>query len=708
MKIAISFINIGLAAFLGICYFFEPYLSIPHGIQIAGRFHLMLLHLPIGLFAGSVLLYWLKGRTDKEMVALFLHFNSSTALLAAILGIILAQESGYDPEGVSNHKHTGVGFSALCYLWSLLFQTQWTRASQVSMIGAGVLLAWAGHEGGTLTHGDDFLLPSTEMRVKEIFTTESSTYEVAIQTLFDAKCISCHKSSKSKGELILTDTLSVKKGGESGNLWNGVNVQESKLWQVLELPLDHKEHMPPEGKIQLTKEERNAIKWWISAGASFQTKLVELPDSDSLKMYCLRLIDASSEDVENYTFASASASDIRALASDYIDITALSQNSPALSVNFFVSSAFDPNSLKGITKISDQIVRLNLSRMPLEDVHLKELLPLQRLEKLILNETRVTDEGVKLLTALPNLKVLSLTGTNVSAAIESFLGDFKAVEKIFLAHSAVSSAQLVSLAEKFPNIQFVSSPDAEDVVVSLSPPTMVNERSILKEGERVELSHVIKDVELLFTVDGSDPDSTKGIIYKEPISFSEYMDLRVIARKKGWSDSAVATYKLVSSGLRPRTADLITSANPKYLGSGSATLINGEKALITNFGKEWLGYKENELEALFSFENDKPIKKIVLSYGTHVPSYIFPPVKVEVWAGNAKDKMVLVSKKDIPAVNEDKASLVTTDALELLLTSSEPHKYYKLIAMNLRRLPPWHEGKGTPAWLFVDEVFFYE
>jgi len=23
----------------------------------------------------------------------------------------------------------------------------------------------------------------------------------------------------------------------------------------------------------------------------------------------------------------------------------------------------------------------------------------------------------------------------------------------------------------------------------------------------------------------------------------------------------------------------------------------------------------------------------------------------------------------------------------------------------LKKLPPWHAGKGTPAWIFIDELF---
>jgi hexosaminidase len=32
-------------------------------------------------------------------------------------------------------------------------------------------------------------------------------------------------------------------------------------------------------------------------------------------------------------------------------------------------------------------------------------------------------------------------------------------------------------------------------------------------------------------------------------------------------------------------------------------------------------------------------------------------------------------------------------------------KYYKFTVANWNKLPPWHRGKGEPAWIFVDELF---
>jgi hypothetical protein len=33
------------------------------------------------------------------------------------------------------------------------------------------------------------------------------------------------------------------------------------------------------------------------------------------------------------------------------------------------------------------------------------------------------------------------------------------------------------------------------------------------------------------------------------------------------------------------------------------------------------------------------------------------------------------------------------------------YKHYRFTVLNVKKLPVWHPGKGTAAWIFVDELF---
>jgi mono/diheme cytochrome c family protein len=95
-------------------------------------------------------------------------------------------------------------------------------------------------------------------------------FEHVILPIFEAKCNKCHGEEKQKGELRLDTFEWTMKGGENSGDKNIVpgKPAESATYQSIISAEDADEHMPPEGKEQLTKEEVALIKWWIEQGAS--------------------------------------------------------------------------------------------------------------------------------------------------------------------------------------------------------------------------------------------------------------------------------------------------------------------------------------------------------------------------------------------------------------------------------------------------------
>jgi hypothetical protein len=94
-------------------------------------------------------------------------------------------------------------------------------------------------------------------------------YKDIVAPILAEKCNSCHGEEKVKGKLRLDSFTAILKGGSEGE----VNVipgkaAESLMMKRIALPLDDDEHMPPENKEQLTKEEIALLNWWINEGAS--------------------------------------------------------------------------------------------------------------------------------------------------------------------------------------------------------------------------------------------------------------------------------------------------------------------------------------------------------------------------------------------------------------------------------------------------------
>ncbi len=126
------------------------------------RLHPLIVHLPIGCIVLAFVAGWLFRSTPRIVqTGWLLAFFS--ALLACITGYLLAQQSGgLEPDAVQTHQYLNIGITVLCAAqWWLAgrgIQQKWlTIASFVPFLG---MLAGS-YTGATLTHGDDFLTPST-------------------------------------------------------------------------------------------------------------------------------------------------------------------------------------------------------------------------------------------------------------------------------------------------------------------------------------------------------------------------------------------------------------------------------------------------------------------------------------------------------------------------------------------------------------------
>jgi len=107
---------------------------------------------------------------------------------------------------------------------------------------------------------------------RKLDLSNDKAYEHVISPIFAATCTKCHGAEKAKGKLRLHTPEEI---AESETVVAG-KPEESVLLELILLPQDDEDVMPPEGKKQLTEEQKKLIGWWIAEGASFDKKISEL------------------------------------------------------------------------------------------------------------------------------------------------------------------------------------------------------------------------------------------------------------------------------------------------------------------------------------------------------------------------------------------------------------------------------------------------
>lgn len=257
-----------------------------------GRFHLIFLHFPIGFFGVIALLelYSLfRGSPQLRQGIGLVHAGMVvTALIAASLGLILATEGGYDTTALDFHKWAGLSVVGGSLLAALLHRQARARSATwrsrlgyvLSLFLLGGLISAAGHYGGNLTHGSaylfehappalremmpGFLFPESMVTSPETSTTDGDRFTEEVLPIFRERCVSCHGESKQKGDLRLDSYSAVFVPGESEEpVVKPGNPHESLLVQLILLPPDDSDVMPPRGKGVLTADEILTIVRWV-------------------------------------------------------------------------------------------------------------------------------------------------------------------------------------------------------------------------------------------------------------------------------------------------------------------------------------------------------------------------------------------------------------------------------------------------------------
>lgn len=704
----ISNANFGLAILAAILLVFDSFVGVPEYLKLAGRLHPLMLHLPIGMFVMYLVLFFLKKGFEapdfEKLLNFVLLLTGFFAFITAISGSLLSHEpDAYNVNELAFHRNTGFGFAFGLYLLSIV-NGKYPTFSNILLGINTLLLIVAGHKGAEITHGKDFLFPNKD--VKEILSdTNTTLFTAMVHPILEKKCYSCHNEEKTKGGLIMTDSLSLLKGGESGRVLRPGNADSSLMVESMLLPLEDEKHMPPDGKPQVTAQEKEIIIAWINSGASFSKKASAYKPDESIR----KLYDANvgAKKQKQYTFSSADSETLASLNSHFMSVKPLFGGSPALKASLFLASEYVPEHLKQLLQIKQQLIHLHLADMPVTDRDIGTLAQFSSLEKLILNGTKVTDQGILKLSKLSKLEQLSLANTSITEAIEPIFSQLPSLRQIFITDTKIPENKVRLWQQKYPAITF-NKLSMEDLKIKLSSPLMVNESYIIKPGEEIVLKHYINGAQIKYTLDGSEPDSLHGTLYSKPFTISGSIDVKTVAVKDGWFVSDVVKFSLFENGATPDSCILLTQPNVQYKGEGALTFINGKRAPINNLpDANWIAFRENLFSAIFEYKMPIALTKISFCYGLQVPQYVFPPTAVSVFGSNDKKQFQLLTNQKIAPYQKNNKDQVKSDVIHLSL-KSQPFKYYKIEAQNLQRIPDWHPGKGERGWLFIDEIFFYE
>ena len=668
-------------------------------IDYLGKFHPVVLHLPIGalLFTFVLALIGLKEikpfRTPIKVGILFSFFS---ALLSSILGYLLYDSGGYDADSVQRHLVLGWSTtSCIGLLWVLFERVSYKKIFFPFFVVSVIVLTLTGHYGGQITHGQEYLaLPVIPEKEERIDLDSIQLYDRAVAKIFDKKCVSCHNFSKRKGGLALHQPVAILEGGERGMPYETGNSVESRIISYALLPLEDDLHMPPQGRPQLTPSEIKLMAYWIDQGADFERTLALESFPEEVQQSFAQFLPKTLPDV-----APLSAKTIIKLQENGFRLTSYTADTPFLQVKYSGQN-FGRNALNALFDAAEYVVELELTNMELPELLWDKIGEFKNLLKLKIDGTNIQDQHLQKLLELP-LQSLNIAKTEVTSSGVSSLFAHSSLEHLYAWNTKVNLSEEEKLQEQtsiklvFGVFEGFSKPQ------QLKPPQLTTEKTLFDSVLAVDFFSKIKGNVIRYTLDGSEPNSTSQE-YDGPIEIKNSLTLKARSFKEGWLPSDVFTEDYFKVEKQVVKYEMLTRPSDRY--SGVHKLFDFEEG-STNFADgNWLGFSGNDLEFTTKISASESIKNITVSCMESIGGWIIYPKSIRVYGRSGEGSFSEIGSYDY---RPKKIPTETTKKSFTLPIQVEDHTEIKLVVQNVGKLPQWHPAAGNEAWLFVDEILFW-
>ncbi len=424
-----------------------------------GRFHPLIVHLPIGFlfFAFLLELYskWKNSPALTSAIPLALLSGAISAALACILGYMLSLGGDYSEDTLDTHFWFGIATTIITFL-AWLIRVEKLKLPKLNSIKPNIsllaliviLLSITGHYGGNLTHGSDYLTkyaPFGKEKKQALApltkVEDANVYSYLVNPILENKCTSCHNTDKRKGSLMLHDSISILKGGKNGDVIVAGNASKSELIRRVLLNPHHDDFMPPEGKTPLTEEEIAILTYWIdNANADFSSKIGTIETPEPILEIASNMLGLSANkkgEVDLPTIGVIDAAVLNDILSEGFNLRELVFESNLYEVTLPPNTIAESNAnqldakLQKLSKIKDHILWLYLEDNQLNDSHMKIINEFQNLQKLIVSKNHITDVGISEIKNLKSLNSINLYKTTITKKSLEYFSKMENLKKVY-------------------------------------------------------------------------------------------------------------------------------------------------------------------------------------------------------------------------------------------------------------------------------------
>ncbi len=443
-----------------------------------GRFHPLMVHLPIGIFVlGYIFEILLQTGfrnlvESRKIVIITYSIGIVAGVVAALTGWLLSFSDDYGFEALNDHKQLGI-LTLVAMALVIIYQIKApSTKGKLKLSGstiAIVLISLTGHLGGNLTHGSTYLVEygpeifkddsqESYVRLSEMNPDSLKIFADIVQPLIRRQCLECHNSKENYGGLILEKYSDLFEEAAHEIPVIAGSPDRSEFLKRVSLPLEHEKIMPPK-KGGFGYTDVQILRYWIENGAdslasfnseTMSSELIGLLDRDygldySPKPYYEKIkVDSLDKEI------------LTQLRNTGFRVNYLGEN------NFLLDLEYKDDSISGaqidmLNQVAEHITFLKIAGCNLSDDLVEQMDHIEHLSRIDLSNNQLTAGVIDFLIKHPHLEAANLNNTEITREPLQQLLSRSGLKRVYILNTKVPAEEIEGLRKTYPEVEIISA-----------------------------------------------------------------------------------------------------------------------------------------------------------------------------------------------------------------------------------------------------------
>jgi len=245
---------------------------------------------------------------------------------------------------------------------------------------------------------------------------------------------------------------------------------------------------------------------------------------------------------------------------------------------------------------------------------------------------------------------------------------------------------------------FVSKASSKKTNIYIPKPFCSLADGAFQGPQLVELSTTVKESEIYYTLDGTNP-GVSSLKYTAPFTIRSNCTLKAICISGKYSSQTIIRMYTFIQGIK--SAKLTSQPNPKYPGSSVSGLFDGLIGSSNPSNKQWMGFEGTDFEVTVDLGEVKQVNAMGIDVLKFPENSILIPGAVEFYF--SKDG---ITYNHLSTYYPAESGEIRPDGPAILLKAFKnlSTQFIRVKATNIGICPPGLSCEGQKAWIFVSEV----